>query len=231
MPEAKILIVEDEQAITNFLTAVLQGEGYSVVSASSGEEAMLMAASHMPGLILLDLGLPDMDGREVLRYIREWSDIPVLVVSAHQEENDRIACLDAGANDFIPKPFGNGELLARIRSSLRQREKTLVRYAAQESSYTNGGLRIQYARREVSADGVMVHLTPIEYKLLVLFARRPGVVLTHAFILEEIWGPFAKDSQLLRVNMANIRRKIEANPGDPRYIQTVIGVGYRMADG
>ena len=228
--DVKVLVVEDERGILHFLSAILSGAGYQVLCAASGAEASHMAASHLPNLILLDLGLPDMDGKDVLRRIREWSDVPILVVSARHDEKEKVVCLDAGANDYITKPFGNDELLARIRASLRLQEKLKDRQALMESAFRTGGLRIQYARREVSVDGQPVHLTPIEYKLVVLLSQHAGAVLTHDLILQEIWGPYATDSQLLRVNMANIRRKIEANPADPRYIQTEIGVGYRMLD-
>ena len=230
MAEIKVLVIEDERAIVNFLTAILQDSGYQVVRAANGAEGMSMATSHLPDLILLDLGLPDMSGQEVLQRIREWSDVPVLIVSARRDEGEKVACLDAGANDYVMKPFGNSELLARIRSSLRLYEMSHNRRSLQESLFTNGSLSVHYAKREVSIDGQRVHLTPIEYKLLVLFSQNAGAVLTHDFILKEIWGPYASDSQLLRVNMANIRRKIEPNPGDPVYILTEVGVGYRMAD-
>jgi len=229
--KAKILVVEDERVIVNFLTAILNGNNYQVLRTASGAEAVSMAASHLPDLILLDLGLPDLDGTEVLRRIREWSDAPIIIISARQGEQEKVACLDAGANDYITKPFGNKELLARIRASLRQHEKLRDRRSLLESSFTTGGLTIHYAQRRVVADGVQIHLTPIEYKLLVLLSRNSGVVLTHDYMLREIWGPFTTDSQLLRVNMANIRRKIEPDPADPKYILTEIGVGYRMADG
>ncbi|MCL2121641.1 MAG: response regulator transcription factor [Clostridiales bacterium] len=230
MSTEKILIIEDERVIVNFLRATLSGAGYQVLHAATGREALLMASSHLPELLLLDLGLPDMDGMAVLRQIREWADIPVIIVSARQDEQDKVACLDAGANDYITKPFGNSELLARIRASLRQHTMLKDRRSLMESCFTCGGLSIHYARREVSVEGRRIHLTPIEYKLIVLLSHNAGVVLTHDFILREIWGPFASDSQLLRVNMANIRRKIEPDPADPRYILTEVGVGYRMAD-
>jgi len=227
----KILVIEDEKVIVNFLTAILSANGYQVLRTATGAEALSMAASHLPDLILLDLGLPDMDGMEVLRRIREWSDIPIIVVSARQDETEKVASLDGGANDYITKPFGNSELLARIRASIRQRDKLRDRHSLLESQFVTGGLTINYAQRKVTADGRQIRLTPIEYKLLVLLSRNDGVVLTHDYMLKEIWGPFTADSQLLRVNMANIRRKIEPDPADPRYILTEIGVGYRMADG
>jgi len=231
MDDTRILIIEDERVIVNFLTAILHGAGFHVLQAANGTEALLMAASQLPDLILLDLGLPDMDGAEVLCRVREWSDIPILVLSARQDEREKVACLDAGANDYITKPFGNRELLARIRVSLRQHAKLRDRRSLLESSFTAGGLTIHYARREILVDGRQVHLTPIEYKLVVLLSHNAGLVLTHDFILREVWGPFNTDSQLLRVNMANIRRKIEPDPADPRYILTEVGVGYRMVDG
>jgi len=215
----------------NFLTAILSGNGYQVLRTASGAEALSMAASHQPDLILLDLGLPDIDGMEVLHRIREWSDIPIIVVSARQDEHEKVASLDGGANDYITKPFGNSELLARIRASIRQRDKLRDRRSLLESQFVAGGLTINYAQRKVAVDGRQIRLTPIEYKLLVLLSRNDGVVLTHDYMLKEVWGPFTTDSQLLRVNMANIRRKIEPDPADPRYILTEIGVGYRMADG
>jgi len=228
---AKILVVEDERVIVNFLSAILRGNGYHVLRTATGAEALSMAASHLPDLVLLDLGLPDMDGMEVLRRLREWTDIPVIVVSARQSEREKVASLDGGANDYITKPFGNSELLARIRASMRQHDKLKDRRSLLDSGFVTGGLAINYAKRQVTAGGREVHLTPIEYKLLVLLSRNDGAVLTHDYILKEVWGPFTSDSQLLRVNMANIRRKIEPDPADPRYILTEIGVGYRMAEG
>ena len=225
---SKILIVEDERVISNFLTAILSANGYGVLHASTGREAVTVMASHLPALVLLDLGLPDKDGIDVLREIREWSDVPIIVVSARQDEGQKVVCLDGGANDYVTKPFGNSELLARIRTSIRQHDKLKDRRSMLESSFSAGGLSINYARRKISVNGADIHLTPIEYKLMALLSRHAGMVLTHDFILREIWGPFTSDSQLLRVNMANIRRKIEPNPADPIYIITEVGVGYRM---
>lgn len=228
--KAKILIVEDEQIISNFITAILTSNNYAVLHAATGNEAVSMTASHVPDLILLDLGLPDVDGMNVLRSIREWSDIPVIVVSARQDEHEKVDALDAGANDYVTKPFGNNELLARIRTALRQYTKRKDKLAMPSSAFLSDGLKVDYVRRLVFSGGRPVHLTPIEYRILVLLSRNAGRVLTHDHIIREIWGPFASDSQVLRVNMANIRRKIEPNPADPRYILTEVGVGYRMAD-
>ena len=224
------MIVEDEKAVGNFLSAILTGEGYQVIQAISGGEAMTVAASHNPDVILLDLGLPDMDGGKVLNSLREWSDVPIIVVSARQEESEKVSCLDAGANDYITKPFGNRELLARVRTSLRQHQRLHSKPGAYEREFTAKGLKIDYLRRRVSKGGSQIHLTPIEYKIVVLLSHSAGMVLTHDFILRKVWGPFASDSQLLRVNMANIRRKIEPDPADPKYILTEVGVGYRMID-
>ena len=224
-----VLVVEDEQAIGNLLGAILDAQ-YRVLFASTGGEALAMAASHTPDLILLDLGLPDMDGMDVLIQLRKWFDPPIIVVSARQKEQEKVAALDAGANDYVTKPFGNRELLARIRTSLRQYARMQNSRSRLDSEFSVGDLHLNYARREVRVGDKLVHLTPIEYRIVVLLARNAGMVLTHDHILKEIWGPFASDSQLLRVNMANIRRKIEPNPADPRYILTEVGVGYRMID-
>lgn len=228
--KAKILIVEDEPVISNFITTLLAANGYQVLHAGSGKSGVTMAASHLPELILLDLGLPDIDGMEVLRDIRQWSDIPVIVVSARQDEREKVDALDRGANDYVTKPFGNRELLARIRTAIRQYDRLKNRLSPPDSVFTLDGLSVDYARRLVSTGGKQVHLTPIEYRILVLLSQNAGKVLTHDQMIREIWGPFASDAQVLRVNMANIRRKIEPNPADPRYILTEMGVGYRMAD-
>jgi len=225
-----VLVVEDEGAISNLLGAILDAQTYRVLFASTGAEALSMAASHTPDIILLDLGLPDMDGMDVLIQLRKWFESPILVVSARQKEQEKVAALDAGANDYITKPFGNRELLARIRTAMRQYERTCSSRYQKEQEFSAGDLRINFARREVRVGDRQVHLTPIEYRIVVLLARNAGMVLTHEHILKEIWGPFSSDSQLLRVNMANIRRKIEPNPADPRYILTEVGVGYRMID-
>lgn len=226
----KILIVEDEEDISNFLSALLTANGYVVLCAQSGREAISLAASHTPDLVLLDLGLPDVEGMAVLADIRSWSDMPVIIVSARQDETEKVDTLDAGANDYVTKPFGNGELLARIRTAVRQSAQLKDRRFRPDATFSVGEFCIDYARRQVSVDNTPVHLTPNEYRIVVLLSRNAGRVLTHEQMIREVWGPFASDSQVLRVNMANIRRKIEPNPADPVYILTEIGVGYRMID-
>ncbi len=225
-----ILIVEDENSICNFMVTVLNANGYTALQAASGQEALAMITSHCPDAILLDLGLPDMDGTKILRTVREWSPVPIIVVSARGHERDKVEALDMGADDYITKPFGTSELLARIRTALRHgRSKTET---VQEDVFTVGGLSIDFDRRYVKVDGEAVHLTQIEYKIVALLSRYAGRVLTYDYILKSIWGPHANcDNQILRVNMANIRRKLEKNPGEPKYIHTEVGVGYRMVEG
>ena len=226
----KILVVEDDRAIGNFLATLLTYNNYSHLRANSGREAISIILSHNPDLMLLDLGLPDMDGMNVLSRVREWSDMPIIVVSARQSEQEKVAALDNGANDYVTKPFGNNELLARIRTVLRQRDMVKNQRALQHSVFSAKGLRIDYDKRLVEVEGSAVHLTPIEYKIVALLAQNAGKVLTHDYLFRQVWGATGGDSQILRVNMANIRRKIEANPADPCYILTEMGVGYRMAD-
>ncbi len=224
-----LLVVEDDSAILSFLTAVLGANGYEVRVAASGQEALSLSSSYVPDAILLDLGLPDIDGLHVLRQIRIWSDIPVLVVSARGHEREKVEALDAGADDYITKPFGTGELLARIRAALR-RHASKVGDSSAKTSIRVGDLFIDYEKRAVSLSGKEVHLTPIEYKIIVLLSENIGKVITHDTIVKHLWGPYAKDLPALRVNMANIRRKIEENPAEPRYIRTEVGVGYKMAE-
>lgn len=225
-----ILIVEDDPDITQVLVTLLKGNGYEVMYAKTGAQAVDMAAAHTFGLILLDLGLPDTDGMQVLHSIREWSDVPVIIVSARQNEQEKVNALDAGANDYVSKPFGNGELLARIRTALRLHEKLYNYRPGSSSRFSAGSLVIDYSKRKVMVKGKIIHLTPIEYKILVLLSQNAGKVLTHDTIISEVWGKYGSDSQTLRVNMANIRRKLEENPADPKYILTEVGVGYRMKD-
>jgi len=225
-----VIIVEDDETICNFISAVLTSNNYSVIKTTKGKEALEMTASHVPDLILLDLGLPDMDGVDVLKSIRKWSRIPVIVVSARGHEREKVEALDLEADDYIVKPFGTSELLARIRTAIRHSTKNMEGDFPISDKVKIGELEIEYNKRVVTLAGEKIHLTPIEYKLLVLFSKNAGKVLTHDFIMREIWGLYTNESQTLRVNMANIRRKIEVNPGEPRYILTEMGVGYRMVE-
>ena len=230
-----VLIVEDEDVISSYISTVLATNHFSTIKTSKGKDAVFMAASHCPDLILLDLGLPDMDGLDVLRTIRQWTALPVIVVSARGHEREKVEALDLGADDYITKPFGTAELLARIRTALRHSLQNTESNTAETGKITTGELEIDYSKRLVSVAGKEIHLTPIEYKIIVLLSRHIGKVLTHDFIVKEIWGPFASETysgeiQALRVNMANIRRKLEANPGEPKYIVTEVGVGYRMIE-
>jgi len=225
-----VLIVEDEDVICNFISAVLNSNGYQVMKTGTGKEGLSMAASYSPDVILLDLGLPDVDGVEVLKSIRQWSKTPVVVVSARGHEREKVEALDLGADDYIVKPFGTSELLARIRTALRHSPKVMGIEVGGAEKITIGKLEIDYVKRTVSVAGEKVHLTPIEYKILALLSKNAGKVLTHDYIMREIWGLYASDSHTLRVNMANLRRKIEANPGAPKYILTEMGTGYRMVE-
>ena len=225
-----ILIVEDEEGICGFISAVLISNDFNVIKTAKGKEAVSMAASYGPDLILLDLGLPDMDGIEVLKKIRQWSGIPIVVVSARGHEREKVEALDLGADDYITKPFGTAELLARIRTALRHSQKNLNGGHFESDIIIVGELEINYGKRIVSLSGVEIHLTPIEYKIIVLLSKYIGKVLTHDFIIKEVWGPYTNQIQALRVNMANIRRKLEVNPAEPKYIVTEVGVGYRMIE-
>ena len=230
MNKIKVMIIEDEDAISNFISTTLKANTYAPLVAKTAREALSMIPSHCPDLILLDLGLPDMDGIEILKKIREWSSIPVIVVSARGEESDKVEALDLGADDYISKPFGTSELLARIRTALRH--SILPNSTAPATDvFKTKGLTIDFDKRQITVDGKDVHLTQIEFKIVSLLAKSAGRVLTYDFIITELWGPYAvKDNQILRVNMANIRRKLEKNPASPEYIFTEVGVGYRMTD-
>ena len=227
----KVLIVEDEQSISSFISMILTANGYDTIIVNTGEEALTMISSHCPDLIVLDLGLPDMDGLEVLRSVRKWSSLPIVVVSARNHERDKVEALDAGADDYITKPFGTSELMARIRTALRHSQMSATASRTGGSVYKSGDLMIDFERRLVKVKDQDVHLTQIEYKLVSLLALNAGRVLTYDFIINHIWGPYAdSNNQILRVNMAHIRRKMEENPADPKYISTEIGVGYRMRE-
>ena len=229
----KVLIVEDEQNIKNFMSTILAANGFDTLMAGSAKEALSMISSHCPDLIILDLGLPDMDGMEVLKQVRAWSSVPVIVVSARTHEGDKVAALDLGADDYIEKPFGTSELLARIRTALRHtRTLTANDQLANTGKFQTGDLLIDYDKHRVYVAGVDAKLTQNEYKLVALLGLHAGKVLTYDYLIKELWGPSARsDNQILRVNMANIRRKIEKNPAQPEYIFTETGIGYRMVEG
>ena len=229
----KVLIIEDEQNISNFISTVLTANDFDVLVANNGAQALSVITSHCPDLIILDLGLPDMDGGNILREVRSWSNLPIIVVSARTHEHDKVAALDMGADDYIEKPFGTSELLARIRTAIRHTRTPLENSSiARSGKFSVRGLMIDYDKHRVFVGGDDVHLTLNEFKIVALLGKHAGKVLTYDFLIREIWGPKAKaDNQILRVNMANIRRKIEKNPADPQYIFTEIGVGYRMLDG
>lgn len=227
--KSKILIVEDEEPISNFMEMTLKANNYSVICAKKGKEALSMIPSHCPDLIILDLGLPDIDGITILKELRTWSSTPVIVVSARSDEADKVEALDIGADDYIVKPFGTSELLARIRTAIRH--NTSNHSGASEHLFSVKNLKIDFQKRLVIIDGSEVHLTQIEYKIVSLLAKSAGRVLTYDAIITELWGPYAvKDNQILRVNMANIRRKLEKNPAAPEYIFTEVGIGYRMSE-
>jgi len=225
-----VLIIEDEKNIGNYIETIIVSNQYKAIRARNGVSGISMCVSHHPDLILLDLGLPDIDGMEVLQKIREFSALPIIVISARSQESEKVQALDAGADDYVTKPFGSEELLARIRTALRHRILAGA-LSAKEPNYSRDGLVIDFDKRLVTLEGESIHLTQIEYKLVSLLAHNAGRVLTYDFILKEIWGPYADtDNQILRVNMANIRRKLEKNPAEPHYIFTEIGVGYRMIE-
>lgn len=229
MYKPKILVVEDDPAITNLIRTTLDTQEYQYHTAKNGAEALLDAVSYNPDVIILDLGLPDMDGVEIIHKVRGWSMVPIIVVSARSEDQDKVEALDAGADDYLTKPFSIDELLARLRVALRRSRAEEGAAQTQSSIYRNGGIVIDYAAGCVYMEGNEVHLTPIEYKLLCVLAKNTGKVLTHNYILKEVWGSvLASDTPSLRVFMETLRKKIEKNPSDPKYIQTHIGVGYRM---
>ncbi len=223
-----ILIVEDDAPIRNLIMTTLKAHEYKYLTAQNGENAIMQASSHNPDIVLLDLGLPDIDGVEVIKKIRSWSEMPIIVISARSEDNDKIEALDAGADDYLTKPFSVEELLARIRVTTR-RLSVLHSAMYSESLFTNGTLKIDYAAGCAYISGNELHLTPIEYKLLCLLSQNVGKVLTHTFITQKIWGAaWENNVASLRVFMATLRKKIEIEPDSPQYIQTHIGVGYRM---
>ena len=229
----KILVVEDEKSISHFISAILSTNGYEAIQARTGQEALSMISSHCPDLIILDLGLPDMDGIDILRQLRSWSSLPVVVVSARSHERDKVNALDLGADDYLTKPSGTDELLARVRTAIRHTRTTSGNdEVAQKGTYTVGDLVVDFNKHQALVRGENARLTLSEFRIVALLAKYAGRVLTYDYIIKELWGPRASgDNQILRVNMANIRRKIEENPAEPRYLFTEVGVGYRMAEG
>jgi len=226
-----ILVVEDEISISNFIRSVLTSSGYNPILATSGKEAKSIFLSHSPDLVLLDLGLPDMEGSEVIKSIREWSLVPIIVVSARNKESEKVEALDLGADDYITKPFGISELLARVRAALRHADRNTGGMPTPQEKLHIKDMIIDMEKRRIQVNGEELHFTQIEFKLLTLLAKHAGRVLTYDFILKEIWGPYAAgDNQILRVNMANIRRKLKEDPAEPKYILTELGVGYRMLE-
>lgn len=225
-----VLVVEDDKPIRNFITASLSAQGYKHVETDKGIEAIALCLSRIPDLIILDLGLPDIDGIEVISKIREFTNVPIIIVSARENERQKVEALDKGADDYLTKPFGIGELLARIRVALRHFQNDKIKNK-EIKSFKVKDLYIDYDKRRVTINQEEIHLTPIEYKILVLLSKYSGKVLTHNFIIHEIWASnIGNETQSLRVFMASLRRKIEKDPAQPEYIYTEVGVGYRLID-
>jgi two-component system KDP operon response regulator KdpE len=221
----RVLVIDDELPIRRFLRTALGAHGFTVLEAAAGEPGLAAAASQRPDVIILDMGLPDMDGVDVVRRLREWSNLPVIILSVRDRESDKVAALDAGANDYLTKPFGIAELMARMRASLRSAHP-----AEAAPIFTHGGLRVDLTRRMVIRDGEEVSLTPTEYEILRCLVQHAGKVLTHRHLLRLVWGEsYGDDSHVLRVNVSNLRRKLEDDPAQPRHILTEPGVGYRLA--
>jgi two-component system KDP operon response regulator KdpE len=224
MPDERVLIVDDEPAIMRFLRVTLTSQAYNVIEAVSGQEALSKAAADKPDIIVLDIGLPDINGIEVTRLLRQWTQIPIIILSVRGAESDKIAALDAGADDYLTKPFGVGELLARLRAALRRAAQT-----TSEPVFTSGSLKVDLERRLISVSGSEVQLTPTEYELLRVLITHAGKVLTHRFLLREVWGAeYGEEFHMLHVNISNLRRKIEPDSARPQFIITEPGIGYRL---
>ncbi|HUO09708.1 MAG TPA: response regulator [Phycisphaerae bacterium] len=229
--QATILVIEDEDPIRRFLRVMLEAHRYRLVESTTGKDGLLQAATAQPDLIILDLGLPDIDGVELTRQIREWSHVPIIIVSARGREQDKVVALDAGADDYLTKPFGVSELMARLRVALRHSAEKGGGAMDDKSVFEKDDLRIDLARREVSIAGKAIHLTPNEYRILSILAKHAGRVLTHTQLLKDVWGPgSAHETHYLRVYMNQLRQKIEADPAQPKYLITEPGVGYRLAE-
>lgn len=230
MNKPNILIVEDDSSVRNLITTTLETHDYKYLKAANGKTALMEASTHRPDIILLDLGLPDIDGIEVIKRIRSWSNVPIIVISARSEDTDKIDALDSGADDYLTKPFSVEELLARLRVTQRRLAAMQSAGLKEETEFINGELKIDYAAGSVFMKGTEIHLTPIEYKLICLMAKNAGKVLTHTYITNSIWGSaFDSDIASLRVYMATLRKKLDKNSDSKQqYIQTLIGIGYRM---
>jgi len=229
-PAASVLIIEDEKTISSFLKVILENKGYHIIVTETAREG-LAALSSMPDIIILDLGLPDRDGMEIIPEIREWSHVPIIVVSARGREENKVAALDIGADDYLTKPFGAEELLARMRVAIRHSERLKGSNTYESAHYTNGCLQIDFTSRRVFVDDREVHLTPLEYRLLKVLVQNTGKVLTHQFLLKEVWGVgYIGQNHYVRVFMANLRGKIETDPANPKYLLTEQGIGYRLVD-
>lgn len=226
-----ILIIEDEKSICDFIAKTLNGQDYKTTAAHNGKDGLAILTSTLPDLVLLDLGLPDMDGIDIIKQTRQWSSLPIIVISARAQEKEKVAALDAGADDYITKPFGTDELLARIRTAIRHSNKIVSDKVNNNRPYSAKGLVVDFEKRRVLVDGNEVHLTRVEYKIVSMLAQNSGKVITYSSLINQVWGPYADDNnRILRVNMANIRRKIEKNPGEPEYIFTELGIGYRLIE-
>ena len=231
MSKCSVLIIEDEKNIQTFMGKILKRQEYRVLYADTGAQGLEIIRSQCPDIILLDLGLPDMNGFEIIREVRTWTSTPIIVISARTAEQEKVSALDLGADDYITKPFGTSELLARIRASLRHSNRLRTDSPLYLRPYRHGEMKLDFSKRLLTIGSQVVHLTPIEYKIVAYLAQNSGKVITYAATLSNVWGPYVdSDNKILRVNMANIRRKIEDDPAQPRYIFTEVGVGYRMAE-
>ena len=231
LQKLSVLVIEDEKSICDFIGKTLTSHDYKVTTATTGKDGLAILTSSLPDVVLLDLGLPDMDGIDIIKRTREWSSLPIIVISARVQEREKVAALDAGADDYITKPFGTEELMARIRTALRHSNRIAVDTVNSNRPYSAKGLVIDFDKRIVTVDGNEVHLTRVEYKIVSMLARHSGKVITYTSLIDQVWGPYADDNnRILRVNMANIRRKLEKNPGEPEYIFTELGIGYRMIE-
>lgn len=231
MSKCSVLIIEDEKKIQVFMGKILKQQEYRVLYADTGAQGLDIIRSQCPDIILLDLGLPDMDGDDIIKEVRTWSSTPIIVISARTAEREKVIALDLGADDYITKPFGTSELLARIRASLRHSNRLRTDDNYYLRPYRHGDMTLDFSRRLLTLGYAEIHLTPVEYKIVAHLAQNSGKVITYSALLSSVWGPYADgDNKILRVNMANIRRKIENDPAQPKYIFTEVGVGYRMAE-